>query len=58
MKQKIKGPEPTPDSGPLVGQYLEKVNLLLKTIKYGSLTIIVQDGKVIQIDKNEKMRLV
>lgn len=30
---------------------------LLKTIKYGSITLVIQDGKVIQIDKNEKLRL-
>ena len=35
-------------------QMLEK---LLSTTKYGSITLIVQDGKIIQIDKTEKYRL-
>ncbi|OIJ16282.1 DUF2292 domain-containing protein [Anaerobacillus arseniciselenatis] len=30
---------------------------MLKDIKFGSITLIVQDGKVIQIEKNEKHRL-
>lgn len=29
---------------------------LLKTVKYGSITLIVQDGVVVQIEKNEKIR--
>ncbi|MDT8861677.1 YezD family protein [Alkalihalobacillus sp. MEB130] len=30
---------------------------LLKDLKYGSVTLIVQDGKVIQLEKNEKVRM-
>lgn len=30
---------------------------LLENIKYGYMQIIVQDGKVVQIDKTEKIRL-
>lgn len=30
---------------------------IIKTMKHGSVTVIVQDGIVIQIDKNEKFRL-
>ncbi|WP_332633756.1 YezD family protein [Halalkalibacter flavus] len=30
---------------------------LLKGLKYGSVTLIVQDGKVIQLEKNEKVRI-
>ncbi|MBR1744212.1 MAG: YezD family protein [Lachnospiraceae bacterium] len=37
--------------------YIEKIKKLVKEIKYGSVTLIIQDGKVIQIDKNEKIRL-
>lgn len=29
---------------------------LLKSVKYGSITLIVQDGVVVQIEKNEKIR--
>ncbi|MGD0153702.1 MAG: YezD family protein [Thermacetogeniaceae bacterium] len=31
--------------------------LLLKDLRYGSVTLVVQDGKVIQIEKVEKVRL-
>ena len=38
----------------------ESLNVVLKIlneIKYGTLTLVVQDGKVIQIERNEKIRL-
>ncbi len=34
-----------------------KVRAALHEIKFGTVTLIIQDGKVIQIDKNEKIRL-
>ena len=37
--------------------YLSEVERYVKGIKYGSVTLIVQDGKVIQIDKTEKIRM-
>ncbi|MBQ8164568.1 MAG: YezD family protein [Clostridia bacterium] len=37
--------------------YLELIDNLIKDVKYGTVTVIVQDGKVIQIDKTEKIRL-
>lgn len=30
---------------------------LMESIRYGSITLIIQDGKVVQIEKNEKLRL-
>ncbi|MGN8843244.1 MULTISPECIES: YezD family protein [Bacillaceae] len=30
---------------------------ILKTMQFGSVTLVVQDGKIIQIEKNEKIRL-
>ena len=36
---------------------LSKVQKLLSKMKYGSITLIVQDGVVVQIEKNEKVRL-
>jgi len=30
----------------------------LDEIRYGTLTLVVQDGKVIQIDKSQKIRLI
>lgn len=34
--------------------HLEK---LLESLKFGSITLVVQDGKIVQIEKNEKVRL-
>jgi len=47
----------------LVGEtnQLDKVKTqleaILKTMKFGSVTLVIQDGKIIQIEKNEKIRL-
>lgn len=37
-----------------VSAHIEK---MLETMKYGSITLVVQDGKVIQLEKNEKVRI-
>lgn len=37
--------------------HLKEIEGLIRGLKYGSITIIVQDGKVIQIDKTEKHRM-
>ncbi|SHI79594.1 YezD family protein [Parasporobacterium paucivorans] len=34
-----------------------KIIELANTIQYGSITVIIQDGRIIQIEKNEKIRL-
>ncbi|WP_407937538.1 YezD family protein [Neobacillus mesonae] len=34
--------------------HLEK---MLESLKFGSITLVVQDGKIVQIEKNEKVRL-
>jgi hypothetical protein len=31
---------------------------ILSSLKYGSVTLVIQNGKVVQIEKNEKFRLV
>jgi len=36
---------------------LETLLEILKTTKYGSVTLVVQDGVVIQMERNEKLRL-
>ncbi len=36
---------------------LERIKRLIESVKYGSVNIIIQDGKIVQIDKNEKIRL-
>lgn len=37
--------------------YLDIIKNFIEAIKYGTITIVVQDGKVIQIEKNEKYRI-
>jgi hypothetical protein len=40
------------------GEELEMVlREALATIKFGSVTLIIQDGRVIQVEKSEKIRL-
>jgi hypothetical protein len=37
---------------------LEKiVRDALKAVRFGTVTLVVQDGRVIQVDKNEKIRI-
>jgi hypothetical protein len=36
---------------------LNKIKEAIENVRFGSVTIIVQDGKVIQIEKHEKIRL-
>jgi len=33
------------------------LQLLAQSLRFGTLTLVFQDGKLIQIDKNEKIRL-
>lgn len=36
---------------------LAQIKDYIESIKYGSVNIIIQDGKIVQIDKSEKIRL-
>lgn len=36
---------------------IEKLKEMLSTMNYGSVTLIVQDNFVVQIERNEKIRL-
>ncbi len=38
-------------------RYLEVVQNLVEDLDFGQVTIIVQDGKVIQVEQNRKIRL-
>lgn len=40
-----------------IDQILEKIKKLVLETNYGSIILIIRDGKVIQIDKTEKIRL-
>ncbi|WP_287386819.1 YezD family protein [Lachnospira sp.] len=37
--------------------YMDEVKKIVEDIKFGSLTLVIQDGKVIQLDRIEKIRL-
>lgn len=43
--------------GVLDSSHIEAIANMIKDMKFGSVTIIVQDGKIIQIDKTEKHRI-
>jgi len=36
---------------------LKKIIEFLETVQFGSVTIIIQNGKIMQIEKNEKIRM-
>ena len=36
----------------------EKLERYIKNIRYGSIVVVIQDGRIVQIEKNEKERLV
>lgn len=36
----------------------ETLTKYVKEIRYGSIVIVIQDGKIVQIEKNEKVRLI
>lgn len=38
-------------------QAIENIKKMLATMNYGSITLIVQDNTIVQIEKNEKIRL-
>jgi len=45
------------DNRSISEENLRKLLELLKTTKYGSVTLVVQDGIAIQMERNEKLRL-
>jgi hypothetical protein len=42
---------------PLSEEHLQQLLEWMNGIKYGSATLIIHDGVVVQIDKSEKLRL-
>lgn len=38
-------------------EYIRLIREMAEDVKYGSITITIQDGKIVQIDKIEKIRL-
>ena len=43
--------------GPHKSEALLRLEEMLRTVRYGSITLLIQDGKILQIDKTEKFRL-
>ena len=41
----------------LKSEQLEELERIIASIKFGSVTLIIQDGVLLQIEKNEKIRL-
>jgi hypothetical protein len=39
------------------GEVFDIVTRLLNSIRYGSITLVIQDGRIIQVDSQEKIRL-
>lgn len=38
-------------------EYIRLLKQMVKELKFGSITLTVQDGKIIQIQKEEKIRI-
>ncbi len=54
-----RSPPALPDAGPSMDELevLLRVADLLRKVRFGSVLIVVQDGKVVQIEMAEKIRL-
>lgn len=44
-------------SGPLTDSVLSALSEALRGVRYGTVTVIIQDGRVVQIDRTERKRL-
>lgn len=40
-----------------IEETLGKIKDTVESMKYGTVTLVIQDGHVVQIEKNEKIRL-
>jgi hypothetical protein len=45
------------DEKPSKPTWLKELLTIIKTVRHGSVTLVIQDGVIIQIDKSEKFRL-
>jgi hypothetical protein len=36
---------------------LSKIKELIENIRFGTVTVVVQDGKIIQLERHEKLRI-
>ncbi len=44
-------------AGELDRELQRRIGQALREIRYGTVTLVIQDGRVVQIDKSEKIRL-
>lgn len=44
-------------TGPLTDAVLTALGEALRGVRYGTVTVIVQDGRVVQIDRTDRRRL-
>lgn len=49
--------KPTENKHVLDSSHLDLLEKLISDMKFGSITLIIQDGKIVQIDKSEKYRV-
>lgn len=42
---------------PITKEQLQKIQQIAKSIKYGSITLVFQDGVLVQIEQNQKIRV-
>ncbi|HEX3031621.1 MAG TPA: YezD family protein [Bacillota bacterium] len=55
--EKALGSHTKADKVPICHADLQRLLEMARTVKFGSITMVIQDGYVVQIDKNEKLRL-
>lgn len=56
MDQPVANPAPA-RPGPLTDAVLSALAEALRGVRYGTVTVIVQDGRVVQIDRTDRRRL-
>lgn len=50
--------KPVKEEGPgITEQQLHTITKLSRTLRYGTLTLVFQDGTLVQIDRSEKIRM-
>ncbi len=40
-----------------IEEVIETIKSMVESVKFGTVTLIIQDGYIVQIEKNEKIRL-
>lgn len=45
------------DKSAISDSHLDQIRKMAETMRYGSINLIFQDGKLVQIDRSEKIRI-